>query len=97
MVNRQITLLLLATLASTSLATRADDTPTIAALLAPAAARGGVVTIPPGDYALDGTIPLKITSGMTVSAYGARFHLPQTLGDKARVVLFAGENVRDFR
>ncbi|MFZ4767631.1 MAG: NosD domain-containing protein, partial [Roseimicrobium sp.] len=25
------------------------------------------------------------------------FHLPKTLGDKARVVLFAGENVSDFR
>ncbi|NBV46691.1 MAG: hypothetical protein EBR86_13910 [Planctomycetia bacterium] len=58
---------------------------------------GSTVTIPPKDYHLDGTTPLKLPSGMTVSAYGARFHLPQTLGDKARVVLFPGENVSDFR
>lgn len=32
-----------------------------------------------------------------MSAYGARFHFPKTLGDQSRVVLFAGENVSDFR
>ena len=56
--------------------------------------RNGVVTIPPGDYALTGTLP--ILSGTTVFAYGARFHLPEKLGDQARVVAFAGENVTDF-
>ncbi len=88
-----ITALLLAPLA----ALRADDTAKLAAILAPASARGSTVTIPPGDYELDGTAPLTIGSHTTVSAYGARFHLPKTLGDKARVVLFAGENVSDFR
>jgi hypothetical protein len=34
---------------------------------------------------------------MTVLADGARFHLPKTLGDKTRVVLFAGENMSDVR
>ena len=77
--------------------TLADDSAKLAALLAPAAAQGGVVTIPPGDYQLDGAKPLPIASHTTVSAYGARFHLPQTLGDKARAVLFAGTNVNDFR
>lgn len=57
----------------------------------------GLVTIPPGDYELDGTKPLPLASHMTVTAYGARFHLPTKLGDKARVVLFAGNNVSDFR
>jgi hypothetical protein len=75
----------------------ADDTAKLAALFAPAIARGGTVTIPPGDYELDGAKPLTIASHTTVFAYGARFHLPKTLGDKERVVLFAGENVNDFR
>jgi hypothetical protein len=78
-------------------ALRADDSAKIPALLAPANEHGGTVTIPPGDYHLDGKTPLKLSSGMTVFAYGARFHLPKNLGDKARVVLFAGENVSDFR
>ncbi len=75
----------------------ADDTAKVAALFAEAAGKGGVVTVPPGDYALDGAKPLPLVSGTTVFAYGARFHLPARLGDKARVVLFAGENVSDFR
>jgi hypothetical protein len=75
----------------------ADDSQKLAALLAPVAEHGGVVTIPPGDYELDGATPLPIASHTTVSAYGARFYLPKALGDKARVVLFAGENVSDFR
>lgn len=75
----------------------ADDTAKLAALLAGAADHGGVVTIPPGDYQLDGQTPITLPSHTTVSAHGARFHLPKTLGDKARVVLFAGENVSDFR
>ncbi|MFZ4766607.1 MAG: hypothetical protein ACOYMN_16770 [Roseimicrobium sp.] len=78
---------LLVVLATSALA---DDTAKLAALLAPAAPHGGMVTIPPGDYQLDGTTPLPLASRTTVSAYGARFHLPKTLGDKARVVLFAG-------
>jgi polygalacturonase len=88
-----VTVLLLTPLGSL----HADDTAKLAAILAPASAHGGTVTIPPGDYELDGTAPLTIASHTTVSAYGARFHLPKTLGDKARVVLFAGENVSDFR
>ncbi|MDR3402087.1 MAG: right-handed parallel beta-helix repeat-containing protein [Chthoniobacter sp.] len=80
----------------TSLAS-ADDTARVAALFAAAAEQGGTVTIPPGDYALDGAQPVRLASHTTVMAYGARFHLPETLGDKARVVLFSGENVSDFR
>ncbi len=75
----------------------ADDTARIAELFAPAMERGGIVVIPPGDYELAGFPPLSLPSHTTISAYGARFHLPKTLGDKARLVLFAGENVRDFR
>jgi len=75
----------------------ADDTAKLGALLAGAADHGGVVAIPPGDYQLDGRTTIALPSHTTISAYGARFHLPKTLGDKARVVLFAGENVSDFR
>lgn len=75
----------------------ADDTAQLRELFAPAMERGGTVTIPCGDYFLDGDEPIPLASDMTVSAYGARFHLPQNLGDKARKVLFAGEDVHDFR
>ena len=71
---------------------RADDSATLAALLA----KGGVVTIPAGDYHLDGSKPLPLISNMTVFAHGARFILPETLPDKARVVMFAGVNVAHF-
>ena len=67
-----------------------DDSARLAALLEP----GGNITIPPGDYHLEGTAPLKLVSGMTVSAYGARFHFPDQLPNKARRVLFAGQNVQ---
>lgn len=77
-------------------AATADDRAVIAELLAPAVGKGGVVTIPPGDYHLDGAEPLPIPSNTVVRAHGARFHLPEVLGDKARLVLFAGENVAHF-
>lgn len=75
-----------------------DDTAALQACFAAAAAAGGgMVTIPPGDYFLPGETPISVSSGLTVTARGARFHLPETLGDRARVVLFAGVNVSDFR
>jgi len=83
-------------LSSASLPCLADDTAQIAALFEATALHGGVVTIPPGDYHLDGTEPVRISSHTTVLAYGARFHLPEQLGDKARIVLFAGQNVSHF-
>ena len=74
-----------------------DDTPAITACFEAAArAGGGTVTVPPGDYFMSGEAPVPLVSRLTVSAYGARFHLPEKLGDKARAVLFSGENVRDF-
>lgn len=74
-----------------------DDRSKLAALFAQAADHGGAVTIPPGDYNLDGADPIPLSSRTTVFAYGARFHLPEKLGDQARAVVFAGENVSDFR
>lgn len=75
-----------------------DDTAALAACFEAAAkAGGGTVTIPSGDYFLKGEAPVPLCPRLTVSAYGARFHLPQRLGDKARVVLFAGENICDLR
>ena len=74
-----------------------DDRLKLAALFAKAADHGGTVTIHPGDYYLDGAEPIPLASRTTVFAYGARFHLPEKLGDQARAVVFAGENVSDFR
>ena len=79
-------LLLLAT------ATFADDSAKLTSLLA----KDGVVTIPAGDYLLDGSKPISLRSNTTVMAHGARFILPETLPDQARVVLFAGENIAHF-
>lgn len=55
---------------------------------------GGVLTIPPGEYELDGSPPLPLRSHTTVLAYGARFRLPGRLGDGARFVGFAGTDVQ---
>lgn len=57
---------------------------------------GRVVTIPPGDYHVGEQEPILISSDTTVFAYGARFHLPKRLGDRARVVLFTGTNITKF-
>lgn len=74
-----------------------DDTPALTRCFeAVAKAGGGTVVIPPGDYFLLGDQPVPLCSRTTVSAYGARFHLPEKLGDRARLVIFSGENVRDF-
>ena len=88
--------LLLLTCVALAIPTRADDREKLAALLAPAIANGGVVTIPPGDYRLDGRQPLPVPSRTTVFAHGARFILPDTLAGNARAVLFEGADVRDF-
>jgi hypothetical protein len=71
---------------------RADDTARLAALLAP----GGTVTIPAGDYHLDGSVPIPLRSRTTVRAHGARFLLPETLPPRARIVLFAGQDLAEF-
>ncbi|GHU98342.1 hypothetical protein FACS1894159_00670 [Bacteroidia bacterium] len=74
-----------------------DDTPAFGRLLKKVDSRGGgVVVIPPGDYYLSGEDPLPIPSNTTVFAYGARFLLPETLGDRARIILFEGTDVVDF-
>jgi hypothetical protein len=70
----------------------ADDSAVLAALLE----KGCVVTIPAGDYHLDGAAPLPLASHMTVMAHGARFILPESLPEKARIVLFAGEDIAHF-
>lgn len=70
----------------------ADDSAKLAALLA----KDGVVAIPAGDYHLDGAKPIPLRSNSIVMAHGARFILPETLPDQARIVLFAGENIAHF-
>lgn len=61
-----------------------------------AKAGGGNVVIPRGTYHLPGKSPVKLTGGTHVTATGAKFTLPAVLGDQARVVVFQGENIRDF-
>lgn len=74
-----------------------DDTPAFAACFAELAKNdGGTLTIPPGDYFMKGEKPVMLSSNTSISAYGARFHLPTELGDKARIVLFSGENISHF-
>ena len=70
----------------------ADDSSKLTALLS----KDGVVTISAGDYHLDGSKPIPLKSNTTVMAHGARFILPETLPDQARIVLFAGENIAHF-
>ena len=57
---------------------------------------GDTLVIPPGDYALDGAVPILLNSDLTVIAEGATFRLPERMGDKARAVVFQGENVRNL-
>ncbi len=57
---------------------------------------GDTLVIPPGDYAVDGTVPIPLRSDLTVIAYGATFRLPERMGDKARAVVFQGENIRNL-
>lgn len=74
-----------------------DDSPALERCFAAVRqAGGGVVRLPPGDYRVGGTPTVPLSSGITILAHGARFHLPEHLGDQARVVVFAGENVRDL-
>jgi hypothetical protein len=95
--NSALTMLFTALLLGSLPSLQADDIAKLSEIFATATTNGGIITIPPGDYHFDGSKPITITSDTTVSAYGARFHFPKTLGDQARVVLFAGENVSDFR
>ena len=54
----------------------ANDHAVLAALFGKAEPSGAVITIPPGDYNLDGAEPLPLASNTTVLAHGARFHFP---------------------
>jgi len=71
----------------------ATPTPTwsqLRALFASAAAGGGTLVIPPGDYSVPGdAAPIALQSHLTVQASGARFLLPEKLGRQARLVLFS--------
>ncbi|MFO0891712.1 MAG: right-handed parallel beta-helix repeat-containing protein [Isosphaeraceae bacterium] len=76
---------------------RADATSAFAQLFRDVrAAGGGRVTIPPGTYALNGREPIALASHTHVVAEGAVFVLPEALDDRARIVLFAGEDLSHF-
>ncbi len=70
----------------------ADDTAKLMQLLS----KPGTVTIPAGDYHLEGTKPIPLSSNTTVFAHGARFILPKKLPDQARIILFSGENISNL-
>ena len=74
----------------------ADDSTRLMPFFSRAAKSGGTITIPPGDYRLDGTTPIALASNTTVIAHGVRFHFPEKLAEGARLVLFAGTDVTHF-
>ncbi|MCE3018069.1 MAG: right-handed parallel beta-helix repeat-containing protein [Pirellula sp.] len=55
------------------------------------------ILLPPGDYFLDGLQPIELKSNLSVNADGCRFHLPDSLEDQARIVLFSGQDICNFR
>lgn len=57
---------------------------------------GDTLVIPPGEYDVDGAAPIPLKSDLAVIAYGATFRLPERMGDKARAVIFQGENIRNL-
>ena len=71
---------------------RADDTTKLVELFQ----KGGVVTIPAGDYHLSGEQPIPLRSHMSIFAHGARFILPETLGQTPHLILFAGQDIAHF-
>jgi hypothetical protein len=71
---------------------QADDTARLLQLLS----QPGNITIPAGDYHLDGTQPIPLRSNSTIVAHGARFILPKRLPDQTRIILFSGENIAHF-
>ncbi len=73
-----------------------DDTAKLEAIFAAKSESGGIITIPPGDYHLEGTKPIPLSSHTTVFAHGARFHFPETLPSEARLILFSGADLHDF-
>jgi hypothetical protein len=75
-----------------------DDTEAfLQGFTAAAEAGGGVITIPAGDYRLNGERAIPLCSGLTVLAQGARFHLPESLGNQPHRVLFEGTDICDFQ
>ena len=75
----------------------ADDAAKLRTLFGSTPESGGTLTIPPGDYALDGETTISIKSNTLIMAYGASFHFPKELGNRTRRVMFAGENVSNVR
>ena len=61
-----------------------------------AAKPGDTLVITPGDYALDGKVPIPLKSDLTIIAEGATFRLPERMGDKGRAVVFQGEDIRNL-
>ena len=75
-----------------------DDTAAFARCFADAAnLTAAEVVIPLGEYYLSGEHAITLTSNTSVTAHGARFILPETLGEHARIVLFSGRDIVHFQ
>jgi hypothetical protein len=57
---------------------------------------GDTIVIPPGEYHLDGAVPIPLMSDLTIIAEEVTFRLPERMGEKARAVLFQGQDVRNL-
>ena len=76
---------------------KTDDTPVFFKMFDEVAKHGGGhIIIPSGDYFLKGDRPIPLCANITVSAYGARFFLPEELSDRKRIVLFEGTDITNF-
>ncbi len=96
MTTRHFPSLALIALALPASSLASEDTGRLTQLFSSLVESGTVITIPPGDYHLDGTTPIRLGSHTTVMAHGARFHFPDSLAEGARVILFAGSDLTNF-
>ena len=68
-----------------------DDTPALRRCFTDAGKLcGAIIVIPPGTYYLPGETPIPLASHLTVQAHGARFVLPEQLGDGVQRVFLPG-------
>ena len=73
----------------------ADDTEKLRRIFEEA--KDGYVNIPAGIYRIGGGGAIRISSGTTVIAEGAVFVFPEKLPEKARVVMFEGTDIKNFK
>ncbi len=55
-----------------------------------------VIYIEPGEYHLEGLVPIPLCSNVHVIAKGATLYFPEDLGEHKRRFMFCGENIENF-